>query len=605
MKTIFSFIILLTLSLTQLICLAQRPDWVDYSRREILYPENRYLIGFHSEADISADMSVDRLEKMTTAAKHKLIESVQVKIESTTTFDIENTNNNGEVSSSEFFNLNSVSSNQLNLVGLKTETYYDEKKKEAFAFAYANKDELIAYYQNAMNNDAADAQRRLEEGNKSLEFGDLKSAFKSFVESLQLTYQVKEAHDILMVLTGNSHPTILDQMADIRTQANSSLNALFERSDLSLDDLSFFMSYALKQQLAELAGELSVQAFGYEKTGFTSPFSDRLSNQLSLRLTDLGGYQVQSDESKNEAPFRLEGTYWEEADRLLILANIIDQMTGQTVVGTKGYISKSWLDKNGIVYLPESLRKIQLLSLLKLEAVEDRVKLKTQSLEGAALEVMAKYEKPNGESAPATKIPIIISLIKGKKQVADGRTDLTGLAKCVLNSMEPVSGTQLMIAKLDLATYLGVEEGSEEYKKVLETHSIPSVRMFVEVSGRSVFLKCTETNLGKEMDVSIIEESVKETLREAGFSFTNDINIADVMVEVDATSQPGSKFQQIYFTYANVKISVMDLQTGDELYAKSFANVKQGGPNFPSAGLKAFRKVSTEVANELAESLSN
>ncbi|RLD50693.1 MAG: hypothetical protein DRJ05_19310, partial [Bacteroidetes bacterium] len=61
--------------------LAQKPAWTDYYKRQNMYPEDQYLVGFVSGVNTN-DEEAGKLKSVYEAmAKDKLIQMIQVEIE--------------------------------------------------------------------------------------------------------------------------------------------------------------------------------------------------------------------------------------------------------------------------------------------------------------------------------------------------------------------------------------------------------------------------------------------------------------------------------------------------------------------------------------------
>ncbi|MBT31447.1 MAG: hypothetical protein CMO01_17465, partial [Thalassobius sp.] len=174
---------------------AQQPDWTDYYQREAQYPERMFLTGFASQGNVQQD-SKELFDILTEVARKQLIESIQVKIKSVAELNIQNVNSN----TYEEFKQNSVSLAEANIVGLKFETYYDKRNKEAFAFAYARKSEVITYYENLIKSNLSKIQQFQNEAAQSISSNDNKEALKSLFSCNSLFRELEESRLILTAL---------------------------------------------------------------------------------------------------------------------------------------------------------------------------------------------------------------------------------------------------------------------------------------------------------------------------------------------------------------------------------------------------------------------
>ncbi len=119
-----ALVIILSL-IVSLNLIAQKPSWTDYYNRSEMYPENEYLIGFVSGYN-NQDKDPGELKRVyENMAKDKLIQSLQVEIETMNKLNI--TNENGR--SGEEFSSESVSFSKASIAGMITQSYYDRRKK--------------------------------------------------------------------------------------------------------------------------------------------------------------------------------------------------------------------------------------------------------------------------------------------------------------------------------------------------------------------------------------------------------------------------------------------------------------------------------------------
>merc|ERR1711916_350630 len=120
-----------------------------------------------------------------------------------------------------------------------------------------------------------------------------------------------------------------------------------------------------------------------------------------------------------------------------------------------------------------------------------------------------------------------------------------------------------------MGAFVGIEESSAYFQKIIQEHRIPSTRFFLNVSGLSMFITSNETNLGQQMTIPFIEPSLKEALSNNGFAFTGDMGQADYAIDIQANARAGNSYEGLYF---------------------SFADVKGGSINFERAGIAALKK---------------
>ena len=84
-----------------------------------------------------------------------------------------------------------------------------------------------------------------------------------------------------------------------------------------------------------------------------------------------------------------------------------------------------------------------------------------------------------------------------------------------------------------------------------------------------------------------------------GFSFTDDISKADVMITVKGVSRKGAEIYGQHTAFADLTLSVVDMNSGNEVYKNIIQNVKGIHLSYDKAGLKAFENLANEVGEKL------
>mgnify|MGYP003291845379 CR=1 FL=1 len=147
MKNLVHFVSVAVFSFSLLWGEAQNsPTWISANIRELNYSPEVYFSEF-TQGNLQEDESVSSLlERLKVDAKRGAAGNIRTLIES----QIEKTDR--QVTEGKDFSFFSLyqdytrQSVQADLVGLKTESYFDEKAKWGYAFAYVKKIELVEYY---------------------------------------------------------------------------------------------------------------------------------------------------------------------------------------------------------------------------------------------------------------------------------------------------------------------------------------------------------------------------------------------------------------------------------------------------------------------------
>ena len=345
---------LLCFSLLHLI--AQPPTWVNYQTRSTRYPDSRYLTGFSSELIIKEEPREDVLERLSGYAKDKLVQGVITEIQSTVALEINTLNG----ATKEELKSSSVSSTNATIAGLKVETYYDKGKKEdvAYAFAYAEKSEVIKYYENEIKaaldrfeNDLTIATNHLNQKNNQ-------KALKVLFGFQPAFRELEHAQMLMVTLTGNyNHPaTKRAEINKYRTEVEKLINSIKSNQQFTMEDAAYYIAFALSNQLPDKSRPISINNFTYEDTPMGSPFSRRLSFALEHKLEEEGFTLTDRAEDFSDALI-LNGTYWGNADKIKIVTILRGKSDSKTLASGECYLPKSSLESNGIVFKPENYKQ--------------------------------------------------------------------------------------------------------------------------------------------------------------------------------------------------------------------------------------------------------
>ena len=171
------------------------PKWTDYQRRNAFYSDNEYLKGFVSETLNKGDDVEQAKGRLISAARTLLNESVLTEIKSITSSKIitENTE------TYEYFKQTSLSLTKLKISGLKTESYYDKRKRNLYVFAYAPKADVRDYYQNSIEDNLLNLKKLWESAQDSSTIDKLQ-LIRRLGEAQVFIQANMDAHKVLMAL---------------------------------------------------------------------------------------------------------------------------------------------------------------------------------------------------------------------------------------------------------------------------------------------------------------------------------------------------------------------------------------------------------------------
>ena len=590
-RKIYFIFILFGISLN---ILAQKPAWTEYNSRIEMYPENEFLVGFVSGVN-TTDEEQGKLKTIyETIAKDKVIQSIQVEIESNNSLNISNVNGK----SGEEFLSKSVSFSKANVAGLITQSYYDRKKKEVFAIAFVNKKELAFYYRNIIKASKDDIEQKLKEGREYAKKGKKELALKSYYEAMPLLMNVDEARALLISLNRKMYADInMDEINNLNLELNNEIVLLLNPIDLSLSETAYFIAYGLFLQLGEIEGKLFLVEFSYENTGLGSNFTNKWNQEFAAALVSTANYEVQKG-SGTDGDLTVTGNYWKEGNFIKIAASA--SKNDKLLAVSKGSIPINWLENENIDFLPEQIQLMDALKNYQLSVVSSPGSIKLGMATTIPVEI--KVDENNEYRAkPVKGIPIEIVNSETKDVLCSGISNELGVTKCYLPSIQSDKPVIRVMVSIDLSGYLNIDR--ETFFYTIASRQNPVVPVIIDLATEkpTIYIKSEELIQGKAMDIKTLEPVIKELLAEKGYNFVDIKTDADYIITINANTTTGSQYHGIYFAFLDINFSIIETSTSEEIYKTHIDQVKGGGSNYTKAGKKAYL-----IGSErLKESLKN
>jgi len=214
MKKFIFAILFLSVSLT--IFGQITPDWLDEDFRTMKFHESVYFTGF-SYGEVSGGKTLqDVMSQIKTDAQADLSRKIRLQIISHSQSEISAMSSGGQYYENESFLNRSTTESSTEVVGVKTESYYEVKTRIVYAFAYVNRNELIAYYKANLAMNLTQAESLLQIA-QNLENSGEKVKARQQCEAVKLLLaKVRSAQDLLTAIDINSAPGNLLQA---RTEA--------------------------------------------------------------------------------------------------------------------------------------------------------------------------------------------------------------------------------------------------------------------------------------------------------------------------------------------------------------------------------------------------
>lgn len=215
----------------------------------------------------------------------------------------------------------------------------------------------------------------------------------------------------------------------------------------------------------------------------------------------------------------------------------------------------------------------------------------------APVQYAVKYTNASGASKPASMLPLRFWFIRGAGEIIHtATTDANGIASTRVAKMTATDKLQMIGAEVDLSI---LQPGDSVLSALVKGFNVPGGKTIVNVSGVSVYFKTQETQFGNPMRLPRIEPVLKGMLSDEGFSFVKQQGAASITIDIRADSRQGSNTMGLCVAYADATISVIDMNTGEEIYKNSVSNIKGISDTYDKAGMKAFDEAATVMKNEV------
>ncbi len=362
MNTFYSHnfvLVILFLLLNSINLHAQQPRWIDPQWRNVSYPDGKYLVGFASEKGKSKTVEIELLKKLESYAKSQLGESVKVSINSLS--ELNTTETNGKVQ--EYFKKNCTSASNIEIAGLKTETYFDEKEKTAYAIAYVKKDEVYNLYKNKIDEKIKTIAQKISSSEKYLTANDNQNALKNYFECYPVFRVVEEAQGIYLALKNKLSDDAdlrIKEISDYKIKVDNEIKSLQKNTNITLEDACYFLAYGFNLQTGKLNESVRLTNFTYKDTKMGSEYSRKLSSVLEQKLISTGGYNITTEaimpgSTETGNKYMITGTYWDEGENIKIIA-IMRNAESKAIASAEAYIPQTWFKSNTISFLPENFK---------------------------------------------------------------------------------------------------------------------------------------------------------------------------------------------------------------------------------------------------------
>jgi hypothetical protein len=213
-----------------------KPLWLDNDFRSLQFPSSSFLTGY-AEGNVNAGETAEKaVERIKTTAQNSLLESVRVNMKSNTQSSTTAVSAGNNYSETEMYNSQTSKSADAEITGMKVESYTDKKTNYIYAFAYANRYEVIGYYKSILSTNISQIEGLLQTA-QNLETNKEKAKARQQCEITKPLFdKVRYAQDMLTAIdakisAADLQQTKIEQMYNTLAQLQARLDVKYELID--------------------------------------------------------------------------------------------------------------------------------------------------------------------------------------------------------------------------------------------------------------------------------------------------------------------------------------------------------------------------------------
>ena len=196
-----SLLLVILLVCSNLVFAQKDPAWLSESWRSAQYPSTVFLTGFVQDGKNKNESVSEATERVINMARANLSESILASVQSLSDSYSESIMKGDSETLNETFKSQIKVTTDLELNGVKTESYV--KDNFVYGFAYANKYEIIGYYKANLNMQIQQIEGLINTASELESKHEKKKAKDEFVKTLPIFETIKEAQGILSALDKN------------------------------------------------------------------------------------------------------------------------------------------------------------------------------------------------------------------------------------------------------------------------------------------------------------------------------------------------------------------------------------------------------------------
>jgi hypothetical protein len=236
------------------------PKWIESGYRTSKYPADTYLQGFAHDLKLKDETLSEATERIKNLASGNLAKSIITEIHTISKNYTQSIEYKGNEDLKQTFEAETKSESNAKINGIKIEEFYNSKTHELFAFAYANKYEVIGYYKANVNMHIQQIEGIITIAENLISSAEKFKAKQEYIKTIPYFAKIEYAQGLLSALDKNStnESLLIDKAINLRTQVVNALADLeqgimvFIQCDASLfgENIQLLES-KIKSQLAQ------------------------------------------------------------------------------------------------------------------------------------------------------------------------------------------------------------------------------------------------------------------------------------------------------------------------------------------------------------------
>jgi len=409
-------------------------------------------------------------------------------------------------------------------------------------------------------------------------------------------------------------------------------------------DVENFMQLAKNKALQDLASQISIKISSNsvlnqfeDNTSFKEEFEAQVRTSL---VQDLEGYElVASWNNKRGNEYweyyrlsrkqyellkllklnkakKLAQNYYEEAQKYEDKLDLIQALSYYTksIDALKKHLDEdlSVMTFEGSVNLgTEIYKRIQnLYTRTQLIPEKKHIKIEISTSVKDPFLVKAQWKGVDGDEF-LSNLPLSFDFVRGSGLLnTNVNTDEFGYASSHLTRVTSKQKLQEIRVGFDLSSVLNVnDEDYELYKMFLRPELAPQCHITLNVERLKAFMKFSEKIFGEDSQRYILKNAIKKELSENFFSFTDDMDSANVVLDVKTNVTKGEikegRNYKVHIVYLDCFFTLTDLKSGFEIFNDAIYEVKGMKPvSYNYAVKEAYEQAVEEIHNTIVPKLN-